>query len=224
MFTEKFLTPSLTVLLLLCSVLTFAQSVGLHYIPVPTDENFTIGQSEISPAASIDFLDDLEDIFDEPEYFEEGSSVIQFGAGMYATVNIAERAAELDQVDTKLLMPGVHLMYERQLAQNIGIGLSLGAQIWKVPVLNYQYRYYTAGLRAAYHLNILEKLDPYFGIAGTYRTVVLTNKNRNESNGKVTAHFIGGARYYFSEKIGAYFEFGNDMTGKLKLGVAFYFS
>lgn len=231
MHTNPSTTITLLVAFLLSAIAGFAQGLSLQnqapgFLPAP-EKNQTFGTTQEVKPASFDILDILEDLLDEPEYFEKGSSLISIGSALFANVNVDERAAELDQVDAAVLIPGIYLSYERQLIHNLGVGLTLGTQVWRVPVLNYRYRYYTAGLRTTYHFNIdaVEKLDPYIGFAGTYRRMFLTNKTRNESGeAKVSAHLIGGVRYYFTRKIGAHLEFGNDMTGRLKVGATFYFS
>lgn len=167
---------------------------------------------------------DWQSLFSEPYHFERRSSIIQVGMGVVGTVDVAGRAAELDQVDVKTFLPALHLMYERQVWENVGVGLSVGTQMWKVPVFNYQYRYYTGGLHAAYHFNVLEKLDPYLALGATYRRMVLTNTDRRVANDQVTPHFLIGARYYFKPKMGAYLEWGRNTTAGLKFGLAFYLS
>lgn len=168
------------------------------------------------------FSRDWEDLFEEPEFFEERGAVIQSGIGIRSTVDLEDQAAALDQVDVKPLFPAVNLTVERQVWRNFGAGLTLGTQFWTVPVLKYQYRYYTGGLRAAYHFNITDKLDPYLGVGATYRLMQLTNTERNISESMITAHFIAGARYYLTDVVGAYLEVGGHSTSWFNLGLCFY--
>jgi len=208
----------------------FLATSDVEYAKLPEQESFPFNQSEeqdesvqYAPA----FLDldwDWKALFEEPTFFEEKSSIFQLGVGLLSTVDLKNRAAELDQVDVETFIPAVHLLYERQAWKNLGVGLSVGAQIWKVPVLDYQYRYYTGGLRASYHLNVTDKLDPYVGLGGTYRRMVLTNTNRNLVKSTITGNFIMGARYYLNQFVGGYFEIGGNTTNWLKLGLSFYFS
>lgn len=154
--------------------------------------------------------------FDEVPKFERGNAVLSFGIGLKSDVQFTE-------YDTKLLLPALSLSFEKPIAKNIGLGLILGAQINKIPVFNYQYRYYTGGLRATYHFNFLEQLDTYIGATGTFRYMEITNTERREYKTKITPSWLIGARYYFKERMGAFVEVGNDAMTHYKLGLCFLF-
>ena len=190
------------------------------YTNLSTPPNFLL-LAEESPESQ-NFGWDWKDLFEEPDFFEKNSYSILLGVGFRSTVDLDQRSAELNQVDVKTMVPAVHLIVERQVWNNIGAGLSLGTQIWSVPILDYQYRYYTGGLRATYHFNVLDKLDPYVGMGATYRRMELTNNDRNVVESKFTGHFILGVRYYLTNTIGAYLEMGDDTTSWFKFGVSFY--
>ncbi len=144
------------------------------------------------------------------------------GIGFRSDINLAERAQELDQLDVEMVVPAMSLTYEKNIGNNIGLGITLAAQIWKVPVFNYQYRYYSGGLRATYHFNIHEKLDPYIGGALSYRRMSLTNQDQNTQNWKVTGSWLLGARYYLDDSLGGFMEVGNDALTWFKVGLTYY--
>ena len=188
--------------------------------PESLETNYENLRMALNPPINIDW--DWKALLEEPNFFAEESSIIQIGVGLLSTVNVKDRAAEQDLIDVDFFIPSLHLMYERQVWKNLGAGASFSTQIWEVPTLGYQYRYYTLGLRAAYHLNIIDQLDPYIALGTTYRRMVLTNSNRNISESKMTFHIVIGGRYYFTEKIGGHLEIGNDMTSWFKLGLSYY--
>lgn len=162
------------------------------------------------------------DLFDEPEQFEASSSVWQFGIGFRSDLNLQVTSDAVNQLDVKGLLPALTLTYERQVWNNVGVGLTVGYQMWKVPIFGYQYRYYTGALRAAYHFNVTDQLDPYIGGCATFRRLDLANDGNNLHNWKITGSFLIGVRYYLSERFGLVFEIGDEGPSWFKGGVAFY--
>ncbi len=170
----------------------------------------------------LDFFDWLSEIIEEPEKFGPKSSVFQLGIGFVSDVNLANRVQELDQLDVKMITPALSITYERNVWNNVGVGITLANQIWRVPVFNYQYRYYSGGIRATYHFNILDKLDPYVGGSVSFRFLSLTNKQENIHHSKVSGSWVIGARYYLTERFGGFFEAGDDALSWFKIGLTYY--
>lgn len=97
----------------------------------------------------------------------------------------------------------------------------------------YKYSYYYFGARGSYHLNEVlnvsnDKLDVYAGASLYYRGysfkydgpfATVLDKN---SGGTVGIGIHGGARYYFSNNIGAYAEVGYGIAA-LQLGLTLKF-
>ena len=166
---------------------------------------------------------DPEDLIDELEKFEAKSWVLQIGIGLNSDLNLKASVQELEGLEVESFIPSLNLTLEKNIWNNLGVGITLGGQAWKISVLNYQYRYITGGIRLAYHVNIAEKLDPYFGVGGTYRNLSLRNKDSSISNHKITGTWLIGARYYLKEKIATFIEIGNDQPSWFKAGFAFYF-
>ncbi|TYP95149.1 hypothetical protein LX73_0444 [Fodinibius salinus] len=82
------------------------------------------------------------------------------------------------------------------------------------------------GGKGSYHFNELlelgnDNLDLYGGLGLYYRNYSFSNSfvSSNVGSGMVAAFHLG-ARYYFSEQLGAYAELGNNW-GWLNIGVAF---
>lgn len=91
------------------------------------------------------------------------------------------------------------------------------------------------GLRFNYHFGSKEKLDPYIGFAAGYSytkvTLSFSSNNPDHTRGSVSAVspipiYLGltfGMRYYLSQNVGLYGEFGLDKWAVLQLGLAFKF-
>ncbi|MEL6624972.1 MAG: hypothetical protein AAFQ83_24570 [Bacteroidota bacterium] len=209
-----------------CSPAAFAyeektdQAPTLTYAPAVT---FGVADTGFK-LPSFDFDFDFGGIFEESSAFPTGSKVIQFGLGLGSTVNLKQLSAELNLIDARRRIPHLSFLYERQIGPtNVGAGVIAGYQMWSVPSLSYRYHYYTLGVRGSYHFNVdaLPELDPYVALGFSLRMMTLTNGPRGETEAKVTAHMILGARYYFQEKMAAFFEIGQDATSALKFGVAY---
>ncbi|MBS1682810.1 MAG: hypothetical protein JST48_13945 [Bacteroidetes bacterium] len=97
---------------------------------------------------------------------------------------------------------------------------------------NYNFNAFFIGARGSYHfnkvLNINDKeWDIYAGLSLGLRSVNWNDNNFKYSNGAYgTGLFLGvhaGARYYFSPKVGGFFELGALGSTNVRLGVAFKF-
>lgn len=165
---------------------------------------------------------EFKDLFEEPEMFEDKSWAVQLGAGFRSDVKLKEAARELDQLDATALLPALSLTIEKNTWKNLGLGLTLGAQAWRVPVFGYQYHYYAGSLRGAYHLNVHERLDPYLGLAFTFRYLELRNGNENVHNTKIAGAWLLGARYYLNGWLGGFLEIGDDALSWFKGGLVIY--
>lgn len=209
-------------LCLSCGCLVFCQAQSFTFSNAFNEENNSKDVNYVSTAKKIGRWE-FTDLFEEVEYFEEKSKVWQIGIGFRSDVPLQEQAEANDQLDVRFLTPALSLTYEKNVWNNLGVGFTVAGQLWRVPVFRYQYRYYTGGLRVAYHLNVAEQLDPYFGFGGTFRYLELSNNQSNEHNTKITAHWLLGARYYYAEHAAAFFEAGNDSPTWFKAGLALYF-
>lgn len=181
----------------------------------------TLSSVDSSPATGI--VDWASGLLDEPSHFGYRSTVLQLGLGFASNVNLKEQALLLDGWDAKLLSPAVNLTFEKNVWNNLGVGITLANQNWQVPEFGYRYLYFSGGLRASYHLNTIDNLDTYLGIIATYSRMHLTNGSFNTFNHTVTASWIFGARYYFKERTGVFLEIGDDGLSYLKTGLSFYF-
>lgn len=119
----------------------------------------------------------------------------------------------------------VQVAYEHGITDNIGLSASLGYSSyggnWTQSSYDYEYRWKTISLmaRGAYHLNVSNKnLDPYGGVGiGFVKFSYKWSSNEpgfNEANYNVSSgsplgyQLFFGARYHFSDKVGAYAELG----------------
>ncbi len=162
------------------------------------------------------------ELFLEMEKFEERSTVIQLGIGLRSDIDLVNEVNDNYQLEVETLLPALSVTIDKNIWNNLGLGLTIGARLWKVPKFNYQYRYFSGGLRVAYHFNIIEQLDSYVGMGVTFRYLTLANTQKNIHNTKINGNIIIGARYYFSEKFGGFLELGNDALTWFKGGLCYY--
>lgn len=179
----------------------------------------TVGlQAQIATIADSDlkagFGWEFSDLFEEVETFEPASFIMHIGTSLASDIELGETA---DYLTTEI--PGVHLSVEKCILKNVGIGLKLGTHWWKAEKLNYGYRYYSVGLRATYHLNVHEKVDPYFGINLTGRGLWIGNGERNVNNITVKNGALIGGRYYLGERFALFGEYAEDGIGKVHFGI-----
>ena len=92
----------------------------------------------------------------------------------------------------------------------------------------WKYSYVILGARGAFHYQFVDKLDTYAGLMLGYNAVSASHfgdKSQSlvaaSSSGLAFSSFIG-ARYYFTDKIGAFGELGYGIAA-LELGVAIKF-
>lgn len=91
---------------------------------------------------------------------------------------------------------------------------------------DYKYTYILTAARASYHFDFgVEKLDPYLGAILGYNIASAKWSGTGASPATASAGGViygghAGARYFFSEKIGAFAEVGYGI-GNLNVGIAF---
>ena len=151
--------------------------------------------------------------FEEVEKFEEGSTIVQFGVGFRSDV-------VLENYNKRYMFPALSLLIERPILQNTGLGVIIGTQWWNIPDFDFQYRYYSGGLRLSYHFNILDLLDPYVAFGLNYKRVILTNGEGGRLfEHKMDYNLIFGTRYYFTDSWGAHLELGSDNLSWVRIGL-----
>jgi hypothetical protein len=150
---------------------------------------------------------------DEPVKFEKGSWLINVGLGLRGDTKITE-------FTSKVTLPAMSLLVEKAVGKNFGVGITAGVQMWEADRYGYPYRQFNLGLRVAYHLNILEKLDPYVAASGVVRYMDVKADDYYNYKMKVSPGFLIGARYYLTEKLGAFCEIGDETLSWLRFGLA----
>jgi hypothetical protein len=123
--------------------------------------------------------------------------------------------------------------FEHGFSKNISAGVEAGL-IQRKFAIDWKYTYLVFGARGSYHLNEALKiaspqLDVYGGAGLFYRHFKVKYNDHTEdefdfksSGGDVVFELHAGARYMFSEKVGAYAELGYGIS-PLKLGVSLKF-
>jgi hypothetical protein len=180
--------------------------------------------------------------------FDEGKSVVTLGYGFPNIISSTFRSAYNSVNHTNYSFTAVgpmFLRYEYGLSEKIGMGIVLG---YSMASISYNYQDWnsnytqqvtytqkivwnspTAGLRFNIHFATKDKLDPYFAIGAGWsgNTLTYTDNNPRQTNTNqnisFTPFYFGlgvGLKYYFTENIGFYTEFGFDKWALLQVGLA----
>jgi hypothetical protein len=152
--------------------------------------------------------------FEEVETFLPGSLTAQLGVTLGNDLKLENRDV------LSLQIPGIHLLLDKSIGKNIGLGLRVGAKGWRADKIAYNYRYFSAAVRGTYHINLFERLDPYLGMAVTGRRFSIGNGEELVSDIRVGVGIVAGARYLFTERLGGFLEFAGDGIGGVHTGIA----
>jgi len=182
--------------------------------------------------------------------WDEGKSSVTVGYGFPNLVTATFRSLYNTSNHTGYTfqaMGPIIARYEYGLSEKIGFGLVLG---YSSMSLSYNYEDYnsngvlttyteklkwsspTVGGRMSIHFATKDKLDPYFGVSAGWsgNTFTWTDNNPNntttQSSRSFSPFYFGlgvGMRYYFTENIGLYVEFGWDKWALMQAGLALKF-
>lgn len=153
----------------------------------------------------------------ENTVFTRGTKVIHAGFGFSSQLNVSGAGG--------VQIPPLLFAYEQGIKDelfdnnsSLGIGAILGFST--AGESNYRRTYMFAGLRGAVHYQFVENLDTYAGlmIGGDYNSGYWGSTS---SLLQVSAYL--GSRYYFTEKFGAFLEFGLGMISYGSIGVSMRF-
>lgn len=169
--------------------------------------------------------------------FEEGDNVLGVGVGILGGYNVGWSGSDYSQT------PAINLHFDHGMGElgpgTWGLGGYVGykSASYKARYLNYynydyRYTWLIIGARGTWHYNEWhgnDKLDTYGGVMLAYRGVSYKDKTDYGAYGNLSYYnysgsglgFSGflGARYFFSDKIGAYGELGYGLTA-LQLGLS----
>jgi outer membrane protein W len=129
-------------------------------------------------------------------------------------------------------IPPIGLSFEYGFTEKISAGAYLGyssasQELGLGTTAKWNYTYTIVGARGSYHFLNSDKLDPYVGAMLGYNIASVTYDGPGTAPtiASASALIIGahlGARYYFTDKIGAFAELGYGIA-YLQLGVAVKF-
>ncbi|MCE2711571.1 MAG: porin family protein [Cryomorphaceae bacterium] len=159
------------------------------------------------------------------QVFESGSNHVSLGYGLglgYGRLLNAYQA--YDGYKFSGFGP-VQLAYEHGITDNIGVGGSVGFSsyggTWLQTNYNYKYSWKTLSImvRGAYHFDVRNRdIDPYGGVGIGFMKYsyswTSSDPNFNEANYNVSSasplgyQIFVGARYHFTDNLGAYAELG----------------
>ncbi len=92
----------------------------------------------------------------------------------------------------------------------------------QVVTSSYSANSFIIGARSSVHYRFVDKLDTYAGLMLAYRNTSVSANGSSASTGKMRLGIHIGARYFFTDKIGAFAELGYGIS-PLELGVSFKF-
>ncbi len=166
----------------------------------------------------------------EAQAVEEGNSIITVGLGY---PNLGKAVFNLYEAETGYHAGGfgpMHIKYEYILSEKFGVGVSLGYVgfdiTWQEDAFDGSNKTYDTGFKGSsigilarfnYHFATGDKVDPYFGVGAGYNNWSFEYYSDDPDNdGEEILDFplnVGfettvGARYYFTDNIGAYAEIG----------------
>lgn len=154
---------------------------------------------------------DFGDLFGELPKFDKGTGVWSIAYALRSDV-------DKHTPNLQTTIPALTLSYERSVGYNIGLGGRVGYNSWQVLDSKCQIHYYALSLRAAYHLHISERLDPYLGVAATARGATMLDEHLSETKIKPGVNSFFGLRYYLKNRFALFGEVGADMMGWFHLG------
>ena len=165
-------------------------------------------------------------IFREVPKFSNGSTTYQAGFGLNSIIAIKKMALQNDGFEAKPLLPAVGFGIEKCIGHNLGLGLSIGTQMWRVPKIEvfdekfrFKYRLFAIGVAGKYHLNIGKKWDSYVGLGISYRYMDITRSIRSlDSNWNIGLTTLWGISYYPQSNWGLFLEIGSATTSVYRLG------
>ncbi len=188
----------------------FVPVVVAEPTPAPKEENKSPGDWWRNVKDEFPFLQ-------APETFQPGSAT-----WMVSSELVSNLASDPLPYRTNSF-PALSVTYEKAKWDAIGLGYTLAARWWGDPTLAYNFVYGSAGVRLTYHFNIHPKLDPYVGLALTYRRVQFWNQDYLESQGSIGFNGLIGARFFLTPHFGAGLEAGSDAIAKFRAGVCYRF-
>jgi len=162
--------------------------------------------------------------------FDKGTKVLNLGIGLGGNYYSAWSGSS----HTPLLAASfdVSILDEVLDKGSIGVGGYLGFQSAKYDYngsYGWKQTSILIGPRGTFHYPLLDKLDTYAGLLLGYHIVKWTYTGNwgviNQDNSANALYFSGfiGARYYFTNNIGAYLELGSGSLGLANIGIAIKF-
>jgi hypothetical protein len=184
---------------------------------------YILALSTLPLTSVISQIDIKEILFENGYYFEEASTVFTISLGLSSDIKLDSVVLANDGIEPKLSIPAISLEFEKQIWKNVGLSGGTTYRSWTVPVFEYRYHFFNFNLKANYHFNIHEDLDPFFGFGISYKRMVATNAINAKGNGSIGLVYNIGAKYYFTNQLGICAAIGNDSLSLFRIGVSLYF-
>ncbi len=161
---------------------------------------------------------------------KEGDILLNAGLGLgtYDASNLsfpaltvsADYMAQDNLFDEKSsLSYGAYAGYYHQSWDSVNLGGIFGIPLASI---SYKANTFVLGVRSSVHYRFIDKLDTYGGLMLGYSNTSLSVAGSSTSTGDFEWGLHFGARYFFSENIGAFAELGYGVS-PIELGVTFKF-
>lgn len=155
------------------------------------------------------------------QVFEKGTNIINAGIGIGGNYGNWGGASSSPQINISF----EHGIWEVGGPGVISLGGYVGHKSYKLNAYDWKWNYTTIGVRGAYHYNGLNnpKIDLYGGLMLGYMIYNATGYSGGSGGTGFSA--FAGARYLFTDNLGAYAELGggNYNLSILSLGLALKF-
>lgn len=190
------------------------------------EKNESLETTELKTNFGNDFLDFLEELFEESDLFED-SKFLWLDYQLFSTIE-----NQTSEITTIVPMVGVH--FEKNLFYNIGIRAYLSSQWWENETVLvestfeeftelFSHQYWIGGLGGTWHFNVGDIFDPYVGYTFSYRLLHKECKCGTETTQTFSHDFYFGLRLMLGKHFFISGEGGRHSLGFFNAGLGIRF-
>lgn len=161
--------------------------------------------------------------------FNKGDKVVNLGIGFgNALYTGSGYTNKIPPISASFEMGIIDNLFDEKSSIGVGGYLGYTSAKWEYYDWGYKYSDIIIGVRGAFHYQLVDKMDTYTGLLVGYDVVTAkefgtaSGYDYNSSSSGLTWSYFIGARYYFTDNIGAMAEVGWGIA-YLNLGLTFKF-
>lgn len=161
--------------------------------------------------------------------FNKGDKVLNFGIGFgNALYSGSGYTSKVPPISASFEMGIVDNLFDEKSSIGVGGYMGYTSAKWEYYDWGYKYTDIIIGVRGAFHYQLVDKMDTYTGLLIGYDIVsakefgTASGYDYSSSTSGLTWSYFLGARYYFTDNIGAMAEVGFGIA-YLNLGVTLKF-